>query len=218
MFRRVAACAGLFVVSALLVAQRAEPASAQNKDKKDNTDALQKQLKAAQQDLVQAAKIVAGLRQDVAELKAANNRLEALLKKERADDKKDANKKDPDDQVIKDLRTTIDGFRGAGLVHVVVLKAKSGTKPADAQVLIDDAYAQLTKIKGVRSLWAGKPAAKASPDAATDYTVALALLFDDAAGVRSYLNDPAHKKFADKHLKNWEAPAVYDFEPRKPKP
>ena len=40
-------------------------------------------------------------------------------------------------------------------------------------------------------------------------------MFDDASGLKAYLDDPAHTKFADKHLKKWEAPVVYDFEPKK---
>jgi hypothetical protein len=207
MFGRIAACAGLFVLSALLVAQRSEVATAQNKDKRENM--LEKQVKALQQDLAQAAKQNNALKQDVNELRAANDRLQAALKKE---------KKDGDDKTIKTLQTALDGFRGAGLIHVVVLKAKPDTPASEAQTLIDDAYAQLTKIKGVRGLWAGKPAAKATPGAAADYTVALVLVFDDAAGVKTYLSDPIHDKFADKHLKKWETPLVYDFEPRKPRP
>jgi Stress responsive A/B Barrel Domain len=105
----------------------------------------------------------------------------------------------------------------AGLVHVVVLKAKSDTKAADIQSLIDESYSELTKIKTVRALWAGRRAEDATPDAMTDYTVSLVLLFDDAAGLKSYLNDPVHTRFTDKHLKNWEFPVVYDFEPRRPK-
>ena len=99
-----------------------------------------------------------------------------------------------------------------------MLKAKADTAANDVQSLIDESYAQLTKIKTVRGLWAGKPASKATPDAATDYTVALVLVFDDTAGLKAYLNDPVHTKFVDKHLKKWETPLVYDFEPRKARP
>jgi hypothetical protein len=203
---RTAACAGLFVLSAFVVGRWGEVASAQNKDTK-RENVLEKQVKALQQDLLQAAKLNAALKQDVNELKAANNQLQAALKKER---------KDGDDKTIKTLQAALDDFRGAGLIHVVVLKAKPDTPATEAQTLIDDSYAQLTRIKGVRGLWAGKPAASASPGAATDYTVALVLVFDNAAAVKAYLKDPIHDRFAEKHLKHWEAPLVYDFEPRKP--
>lgn len=216
MSHRFATCAGLFAVTALLVVNRPGAVAQNPKDKKDNTATLEKQLKAALQDIAQGEKLVAGLKQDIAQLKAQNNKLEAQNNQLQAALKKEMN--DGDDKTIKALQTTIDGYRGAGLVHVVVLKAKSDTKAADVASLIEESYSQLTKIKGVRGLWAGKPAAKATPEAATDYTVALALLFDDAAGVRAYLNDPIHVKFADKHLKKWETPVVHDFEPRKARP
>jgi TolA-binding protein len=208
MYSRLAACAVLFAASALFVAHRAEPVSAQGKDNKKEVNLLEKQLKAAQMDLAQAEKMITALKQEMNQLQAANNKLQAALKKDAKEDEK----------TLKSLQATIDGYRGAGLVHVVVLKAKADTASADVQSLIDESYSQLTKIKTVRALWAGKPAAKATPDAQSDYTAALVLLFDDAAGLKTYLNDPVHTKFVDKHLKKWERPVVYDFEPRKPKP
>lgn len=204
MISRLTACAVLFAVSALLLAHRAEPASAQGKEAKKEINQLEKQLKAAQTDLLQAQQQVTSLKQDVNQLKTANGKLEETHKK--------------DDKGQKTLQATIDGYRGAGLVHVVVLKAKEDTSTADVQNTIDESYSQLTKIKTVRGLWAGKPSSKPTPDAASDYTIALVLFFDDAAGLKTYLNDPVHTKFTDKQLKKWETPLVYDFEPRKPKP
>jgi hypothetical protein len=197
---RIAACAGVFVVSALLVAHRTDPATAQGQ--KDNT--TDKQLKSLQQDLLQQARLNANLKQQLVQLQAANEKLEAALKKD----------KKGDDKAMKSLQSTLDGYRGAGLIHVVVLKAKPETKPADVQAMIDDANAQLSKIRGVRGLWAGKPAS-GSPG---DYTAALVLVFDDALAVKSYLDDPVHDQFAAKHLKNYEKPIVYDFAPRKARP
>jgi hypothetical protein len=135
----------------------------------------------------------------------------------------------------KSLQGTIDGYRGAGLIHIVLLKAKADTSKSetsdtksksdsksdaksDTQKLIDDAYSQLAKIKGVRGLWAGRPSSKGTPDGNTDYTVALVLAFDDAAALKTYLNDSVHTKFADKYLKDYETPMVFDMEPRKPQP
>ena len=96
-----------------------------------------------------------------------------------------------------------------------MLKLKAEASGTAAQSVIDDTYSQLSKIKTVRGVWAGKPASKATPDASTDYTVALVFVFDDVAGLKSYLSDPIHTKFADRHLKNWEAPLVYDITPKK---
>jgi hypothetical protein len=208
---RFAACAVLFVASCLFVVHRAEPAGAQDK-KKDNDAAtiakLQQQLKAAQIDLQQAAALLNNMKAQNAKQDQEINRLQGLLKKEKGDDKKD-------DKALKDLRTALDGFRGAGLVHVVVLKLKTDSAKTEAQAVIDDTYSQLSKIKTVRGVWAGKPSAKAATAGTADYTVALVFVFDDAAGLKSYLSDPIHTKFADKHLPKWETPLVYDFEPKK---
>jgi hypothetical protein len=208
---RFAACAVLFVASCLFVVHRAEPAGAQDK-KKDNDAAtiakLQQQLKAAQIDLQQAAAQFNNLKALNAKQDQEINRLQGLLKKEKGDDKKD-------DKALKELRTALDGYRGAGLVHVVVLKLKADSAKTEAQAVIDDTYSQLSKIKTVRGVWAGKPSAKAATAGTADYTVALVFVFDDAAGLKSYLSDPIHTKFADKHLPKWETPLVYDFEPKK---
>ena len=215
---RFAVCAALFAVSCFLVVQRAEPVGAQ--DKKENAlerqiNALEKQVNALKTENFQNDRQIAALKNDVAALKvfnnklqAENNRLDAALKKEKGGDAKD-------DKTIKALQTTIDGYRGAGLVHVVVLKLKSDSPSTEAQSVIDETYSQLSKIKTVRGVWAGKPSSKGTPDAATDYTVALVFVFDDAAGLKAYLKDPIHDKFADKHLKKWETPVVYDFEPKR---
>ncbi len=192
MFHRVAACAGLLLISTLLLMQRPENATGQAKKEVS----LEKQVANLKQE-------VASLKQEVTQLQTANTQGQTSLKKATDDG--------------KTTQTSLDGYRGAGLIHVVVLKTKSDTS-GEPQSLIDDSYSQLAKIKGVRGLWAGKPSDKGTPDAKTDYDVALVLAFDDSSALKTYLNDPAHTKFADAHLKMWETPIVYDFEPRKPKP
>ncbi|MBY0460364.1 MAG: Dabb family protein [Gemmataceae bacterium] len=217
---RLAVCATLFVASCLLVSSRGDFAAAQDKKDKDKDTkkeaALEKQVAALKQDLQQAEKLNAALKQEVVQherqvviLKQEVATLRALLKKEGIEDKKD-------DKTIRGLQAVVDGYRNAGLVHVVVLKLKTDSPSGEPQSVIDEVYSQLSKIKTVRGVWAGKPASKGTPDAETDYTVALVFVFDDQAGLKAYLDDPVHTKFADKHLKLWEKPVVYDFEPKKP--
>jgi hypothetical protein len=193
---RLAVRAALLPALCLLVLN-AEPARAQ--DKKDTKIAnLEKQLAALQQQN-------AALKQEVAALKTANTQLQAALKKQTLPDPN-----------VKTLQAAIDAYRHAGLVHVVILTLKSDSSEGEIQSLIDDAYSQLSTIKTVRGAWAGKPSGKGTPDGVSDYTVALVMAFDDAAGLKAYLNDPVHTKFADRHLKKWETPTVYDFEPKPP--
>lgn len=194
MTRRITVGVLLFGLSALaLTTQQPGTAGAQQKNPQVA------QLQAANQQLQVANQ----------QLQARVKQLEAELKKSQKDDKSD-------DKAVKDAKGVADGYKNAGLVHVVVLKLKADTPESEVQSLIDDTYGQLAKIKSVHGVWAGRPSAKGTPDVAKgDYSVALAFVFDNAAGLKAYLDDPVHRKFADKHLKKWEAPVVYDFEPRK---
>jgi hypothetical protein len=71
----------------------------------------------------------------------------------------------------------------------------------------------LSKIKSVRGLWFGTPALYSTPDvAAMDYDVGITVLFDDSDGLKSYLTDPIHQKFADNHLQYWQTPVVFDYQ------
>jgi hypothetical protein len=201
---RFTGTAVLFASLCVLCGARVEPAAA---DDKKTIAILEKQVAALKSDLQTTAQLNNALKQEVAALKTANAQLQASLKKHPTID-----------PAIKGIQTAIEAYRGAGLVHVVVLKLKSDSPEAEAQLLIDDTYAQLAAIKSVRGVWAGKPSIKGTPDGITDYTVGLVFLFDDAAGLKAYLNDSVHIKFADKHLKKWETPTVYDFEPKMPPP
>jgi hypothetical protein len=193
-----------------------------------------------------------------APVKAVDKKEEAALKKEVTQLQNQVNQLQTANTTAqntqKTLQSTIDGYKSAGLIHVVILKAKPDTKPdtstksgTDAkadpqQKFLDDAYSQLAKIKGVRGFWAGKPSTKASGSSTSstavsstdttatssssgssstdgpDYTLALVVVFDDATALKTYLSDPAHTKFTDKYLKNYETPLVFDIEPRKPQP
>ena len=201
MTRRMTLGVLLFGAAALALVSlpRPEPAAA-----------MQKGAAAMQQQIAQ-------LQQANAQLQQANAQLQQQVKQLQADAKKTSKDDKTKDDKSKDVQTTLDGFKNAGLVHVVVLKLKSDSPDSEPQSVIDDTYSQLSKIKAVRGVWAGKPSSKGTPDVAKDdYTVALAFVFDDSSGLKQYLDDPVHTKFADKHLKKWEAPIVYDFEPKKP--
>jgi hypothetical protein len=204
---RMIACAVLFTVASLTVTTL-PPVAAQQKDK-DKLTPAEKQLKAAQNALEASEKQVAALKAEVLQLKAANAALQAAAKRATSDDR-------IDDKTIKGLQHALDGYRGAGLVHFVVLKLKADSPSSEAQAVIDDTYKELSKIKTVRGVWAGRPSSKGSPDFLfKDYTVALAFVFDDPAGLKKYHDDPIHTKFVEKHIKLWETPVVYDFEPKK---
>jgi hypothetical protein len=101
----------------------------------------------------------------------------------------------------------------APYVHTVIIRLKKGAPAAEADAIIADARKLLAKIGTVRGLWAGRPSDMAGPRVAQPFDVGLLVLFDNADGLKKYLNDPRHKKFVEKHLKyvDEEKMAVFDF-------
>jgi hypothetical protein len=99
----------------------------------------------------------------------------------------------------------------APYVHSVVIYLKKDTPAAKREALIADCHKVLAKIPSVRGLWAGEPAAKATPDALKDYQVGLLVLFDNYDGLKTYLDHPDHVKFVQTYLPLAEKVQVYDF-------
>lgn len=97
-------------------------------------------------------------------------------------------------------------------VHAVVFSMKKDAPDGAADSMIQDAHDMLAKIPTVRELRCGKPAEKKA-DAKAGYDVGLLVLFDDADGLKTYIDHPQHQKFVAKHLKNVERDKllVYDF-------
>lgn len=106
-----------------------------------------------------------------------------------------------------------DKTRGS-YVHVVIFTMKKGTSTADVDVVIKDCRQMLGKIAAVRGVKAGRPAAQATPTyARKNYDLALVILVDDFAGLKSYLDDPLHVAFVKKHEAKFdmEKLEVFDF-------
>jgi hypothetical protein len=102
----------------------------------------------------------------------------------------------------------------APYVHIVIFRLKPDAPKGQADALIADAHSMLRKIPTVRDLRAGKPAEQATPEhAKKDYQVGLVLLFDDFAGLKTYLDHPLHTQYVDKHLKfvDMQKLDVFDF-------
>jgi hypothetical protein len=98
-------------------------------------------------------------------------------------------------------------------VHTVVFYLKKDTPGPKVEALIADCHSILAKIPTVRSLWAGRPAAKATPDLAVkDYQVALAITFDNFEGLKTYLDHPTHLAFVQTYSPFFEKALIYDFE------
>jgi TolA-binding protein len=222
------------ITTLAMIALAASPSGivdAADKDKKNNNDAvidkLRNQLQNAERELNERQATINKLRNQVETLERRLN----LEKKDDILDMQAAKRQ------ISQLQENVKSLQGelkerdatiaklkkgdkpspppigsqAPYVHVVLfyLKGENPTKEIDA--IITDSSRVLSKIKTVRAIWAGPPSDKAAPIATKDYHVALVVTFDDYNGLKAYLDDPAHKQFAEKHNKNAQKIVVYDF-------
>jgi hypothetical protein len=105
--------------------------------------------------------------------------------------------------------------RGAApYVHCVVFRMKKDAAKDAVESAIADCHKLLAKIPSVRSVRAGRPAAKATPDVPKmQYDFALLVLVDDAEGLEAYLKHPLHLQFVEKHGPAFDAEKlqVFDF-------
>jgi len=102
----------------------------------------------------------------------------------------------------------------APYVHVVIFRMKKDAPKEAVEKAIADCHELLAKIDFVRSVRAGRPAEKGTPDVPKmEYDFALLVLVDDAAGLQKYLKDPRHLKYVDKHgpFFDMEKLQVFDF-------
>jgi len=101
----------------------------------------------------------------------------------------------------------------APFVHTVIFTLKKDAPEGAADSMIKDAHEMLAKIPTVREVRCGRPAEKPKADAKANYDVGLLVLFDDAAGLKTYDEHELHREYVKKHLKNIEFDKlhVYDF-------
>lgn len=102
--------------------------------------------------------------------------------------------------------------KAGNFVHTVIFFLKKDAPKDQAKEMIADAHALLGKIPVVRGVKSGPPSPNSTPKVAvTDYSVGLLVLFDDAAGLKTYIDHPLHLKYVEKHLKHVDKVMVYDF-------
>jgi hypothetical protein len=102
----------------------------------------------------------------------------------------------------------------APYAHVVVFRMKEDAPKDAIDKAIADCHEMLAKIPSVRSVRAGRPAAKSTPDVPKmQYDFALLVLVEDADGLEAYLKHPLHLDFVKKHGPNFdrEKLQVFDF-------
>jgi hypothetical protein len=103
----------------------------------------------------------------------------------------------------------------APYAHVVIFYMTKDAPKEEVDSVIADCHNMLAKISSVRDLKAGRPSDKGTPMVGrTDYQVGLLVLFDDADGLKTYLDDEKHTEFIKKHGKHWDRDklVVFDFQ------
>ncbi len=102
----------------------------------------------------------------------------------------------------------------APYAHVVIFRMKEDAPKDAVEKAIADCRELLAKVPSVRSVRAGRPAAKGTPEVPkTQYDFALLVLFEDADGLEAYIKHPLHVKFVQKHGPNFnmEKLQIFDF-------
>jgi hypothetical protein len=102
---------------------------------------------------------------------------------------------------------------GGSVVHTVIFYLKADAPAGLSDEIVADCHEMLAKIPTVRHLKAGRPLESAPRPAKKDFAVALVILFDDAEGLKTYLDHPLHKGFVAKHGKHLDLAKLvgYDF-------
>lgn len=96
------------------------------------------------------------------------------------------------------------------IIHHVFFWLKNPSSQEDLDALIAGLKA-LKKIKTVREIYIGVPAATEERSVVDhSYSASELLFFDDLAGQKTYQDDPIHQKFIQDCSHLWEKVVVYD--------
>jgi hypothetical protein len=94
--------------------------------------------------------------------------------------------------------------------HMVFFELKDKT-PEAKKKLVDACYKYLKHHDGVLYFSAGPRAEdQKEPVSATDWDVALHIVFKDTAALKKYIGHPDHVKFVDENKAAWKGVKVYD--------
>ena len=94
--------------------------------------------------------------------------------------------------------------------HMVFFELKDKS-PEAKKTLVDACYKYLKHHDGVLYFSAGPRAAdQKEPVSATDWDVALHVVFKDATSLKKYASHPDHLKFIAENKANWKGVKVYD--------
>jgi hypothetical protein len=100
------------------------------------------------------------------------------------------------------------------LFHIVLFRPRSGLAPADRAGLIEALESALQCIPSIRRFHVGRRVVhgagyEALMPVSMDYGAVIE--FDDLAGLRAYLEHPAHKALGSRFMQSLESSAIFDY-------
>lgn len=101
------------------------------------------------------------------------------------------------------------------IAHVVLFKPRPDLPDDDRRGLVDALTRALRDIPSIRRAHVGQRIFHGRPYEAlmhTDYTYAAILEFDDTAGLKAYLEHPAHDALGSRFFAAFEEALMYDYE------
>ena len=101
------------------------------------------------------------------------------------------------------------------IAHVVLFKPKAGLDAAGRQRLASAFEEALRAIPSIRRARIGRRVTHGRPYEqlmTVDYEYAAILEFDDVAGLKTYLANPAHDALGARFFDSFEAALMYDYE------
>ena len=99
--------------------------------------------------------------------------------------------------------------------HIVLFQPKSGISDADRRALLDALAVAAKNIPGVRRFHVGRRVTHGrgyEQLMTQDFPYAAVVEFDDLAGLKAYLQHPAHEALGAKFTELLEAGLIYDYE------
>ena len=101
------------------------------------------------------------------------------------------------------------------IAHVVLFRPRDDLSPAARTALAGAFDAALREIPSIRRAHVGRRLLHGRAYETlmqVDYQYAAVLEFDDAAGLRTYLEHPAHQQLASQFSEAFEQALMYDFD------
>jgi hypothetical protein len=101
------------------------------------------------------------------------------------------------------------------LVHVVLFRPRPNLSPAERQRLANALSAAIREIPSVRRAQIGRRVTHGRPYEQlmrANYTHAALIEFDDVAGLKAYLEHPAHEQLGMRFFDSFEEALMYDYD------